>query len=371
VELSRAVSTAAAALAAALFVLGCGAGKSPAPSEPTSRTAFVGLVSDDAFAARGIQRVRILRRQTAAGVRLLRQTFDWASIERSPGHYDFSVYDDYVAATARAGIQVLPVLFDPPAFHSRARKPGDDTPPPSSPASMARFAQALVHRYGPEGTLWRDRAELPPRPIRAWQIWNEPNVPAYWGGRPSARGYARLLERVGAAIKHVDPKAMIVTGGIPNSGLGIGFEPYVRALARAGAGRAFDALAIHPYARGPAGVLAAVAGARRLLASVGNDSAKLWVTEFGWASDGPGSAFTVGPAAQASNARTVIAALAEHARALRLEGVVYYNWRDAKPYPGGKDFWGLHTGLLRKDGRPKPALAAFAAAAAQLPDDRR
>ena len=42
---------------------------------------------------------------------------------------------------------------------------------------------------------------------------------------------------------------------------------------------------------------------------------------------------------------------------------MYYSWRDGAPYPPlFKDFWGLHTGLLRKNGSPKPALAAFKAA---------
>jgi hypothetical protein len=32
-------------------------------------------------------------------------------------------------------------------------------------------------------------------------------------------------------------------------------------------------------------------------------------------------------------------------------------------YEGGQDFFGLHTGLLDIDGDPKPALAAYRAAA--------
>ena len=49
-----------------------------------------------------------------------------------------------------------------------------------------------------------------------------------------------------------------------------------------------------------------------------------------------------------------------------MRGIVYFNWRDATPYAGGKDFWGLHTGLLRIDGSPKPALAAYSAATEAL-----
>ena len=49
--------------------------------------------------------------------------------------------------------------------------------------------------------------------------------------------------------------------------------------------------------------------------------------------------------------------------ALDLKGFVYFDWRDARPYTGGFNFWGLHTGLLKLNGKPKPALKAFSAAA--------
>ena len=51
----------------------------------------------------------------------------------------------------------------------------------------------------------------------------------------------------------------------------------------------------------------------------------------------------------------------------RLRGIVYFGWRDGAPYaPSFKDFWGLHTGLIDRRGRPKPALRAFAEALATL-----
>ena len=42
----------------------------------------------------------------------------------------------------------------------------------------------------------------------------------------------------------------------------------------------------------------------------------------------------------------------------------YFNWRDVSAAPGARDHWGLHTGLLRQDGSPKPALEALRQAAA-------
>ena len=51
---------------------------------------------------------------------------------------------------------------------------------------------------------------------------------------------------------------------------------------------------------------------------------------------------------------------------LRIRGIVYFAWRDAPPYAGGTDFWGLHTGLLAQDGSGKPALSAYYQAAGVL-----
>ncbi len=360
-------------VAAALAVAGCGS-QTAAPADPPgdepSGDFVVGLVSEDAFAAQGKDRLDILRRQRSAGFRLIRQTFDWSAIERERGEFDFGYHDDFVADAATADLEILPILFNPPAFHSPGgeRRPGEDTPPPKRLEAMERFAQALVRRYGPDGSLWKERADVPRRPIRSWQVWNEPNVPAYWGGDPSAPEYARMLRRVGAAIEAADPEAEIVSGGIPDSRQGVSFERYVRRLDAAGGLKDLDTLAIHPYARTADGMLTAVTGARRLLTELGHPETALRVTEFGWATEGPSSPFTVGVQLQGDNIRAVIAELGRRAPELGLRSAIYFNWRDAPPYAGSRDFWGLHTGLLRRDGTAKPALVTFTEAIKGLPE---
>jgi hypothetical protein len=311
----------------------------------------------------------MLAKEADLGVGLLRQTFDWSRIETTVGRYSFAAYDGFVAAAARHGITILPILFNPPPFRSSAppgTKPGGPTFPPKDAAAMGQFATAVIARYGPKGSLWAQDPRLPKRAIRSWQVWNEPNLPAYWGGTPKASEYSAMLRVVGSAIKKADPGATVVTGGIPNSKLGIPFVDYVKALFAAGAKGTFDALAIHPYAKTEPGVVLAVQDARRLLDSLGAKKAELWVTEFGWASGGPGSQFTVTEATQAAYVKAAVTDLITRRDDLRLRGFVYFNWMDAPPYAGGKDFWGLHTGLNRIDGKPKPARNAFASAVRAL-----
>ena len=360
-------------IGAALAVMACGGAGEPQATSASlvASKPWLGMVSEDAFVARGTAREEILAAQRRTGVQLLRQTFDWREIEQRRGRYDFRAYDDYMADTARAGIQVLPLVFGVPAFRAAKRARGAKvTPttvqPPRRPADMAAFITVLIRRYGPRGSFWRTHPEVPRRPIEAWQVWNEPNLPAYWGGRPSAKEYVALLRTVHRAIRAADPTAQTITAGLPDSRTGIGLDRYLRQMLAAGARGTFDGLAIHPYAVTSSGVLSAVRHARRLLDGGGLRGATLWVTEFGWSSGGPRSSFTVGEKRQAALVLQTITGLAKQARALRLRSIVYYDWRDAPPYRGKGDFWGLHTGLLNRDGSAKPALSTYYQAAGVL-----
>jgi CTP:molybdopterin cytidylyltransferase MocA len=65
--------------------------------------------------------------------------------------------------------------------------------------------------------------------------------------------------------------------------------------------------------------------------------------------------------------RRVLAALAARREPLGVRGVVYFGWRDAPGvYAGGRDFFGLHTGLLRRGGSAKPALDSYRRVAESL-----
>jgi polysaccharide biosynthesis protein PslG len=349
------LATAAACLAAA------------APAVAGVPGGFVGVTSDDVFAGPEDYRTTNLSTQAAIGVQTIRQTFDWSTIERTPGVYDLSYHDRFVAKTAAHGIQVLPVLFNPPGFHRPSR--GRATCPPRDNAAFAAFATALARRYGPAGSLWQERPDLPRMPIGAWQIWNEPNLPVYWCGRPNARGYVAMLRAVGGAIERVDRRAHILTAGLPASRLSgaVPLERYVRDMYRAGARRAFDSLAINPYARDHRHMRRLLRSIRRLMNRQRDRRGAIWITELGWGDRGLRHRFIVGPQGQAKRIKKSFEVIRQERRRLRLRGVVYYSWRDLPPYPPQfKNQWGLHTGLLRQGGQFKPAYYAFKNAVSRL-----
>ena len=124
-----------------------------APADARVPRGFVGITADDVFAGNDNYRTANLSAMAAIGVQTIRQTFDWSTIERRRGVYDFSYHDAYVAKAAAHGIRVLPVLFNPPAFYRPTR--GRAACAPRKMATFARFAKAVARRYGRRGTLWK------------------------------------------------------------------------------------------------------------------------------------------------------------------------------------------------------------------------
>src|SRR3954469_5034521 len=228
-------------IAAALAALGL-------PATATANE-FAGIVANDVYSGNGSYRAKQFAAQQAAGVGIIRQTLPWAAVEIAPNNYDFTPFDGFVAEAARHNIRVLPVLFDPPSFRRPAGAKKKYTPFPKSNDDMAELARVVVRRYGEGGIFWSSHPELPNLAFDSYQIWNEPNLPVYSGGKPNAAAYVAMLRTVGAAIKEIEPSAEIVTAGLPDSRLS---KPnvfkYIQQMYSAGGNGTFDTLGVNPYA---------------------------------------------------------------------------------------------------------------------------
>jgi hypothetical protein len=329
------------------------------------RGGFVGL-GEDSFVHFG-DRDCVLGLQAKAGAGVLRIVFNWAGIETRPGVYDFSRYDVWMRSVANHRMRVLPILFDTPSFYGRQSRRG--TYPPRNVDAYARFAAAAVARYGPSGSFFRDNPDVPDVPIRSWQIWNEPNLRVYWLPRPNAREYVQMLRATYQAIKAVDGGAEVVTAGIPATLLSgaIRFERFIGAMYKAKGARYFDTLAPNAYGRTAQDVIGSIGSLRKLMNRKGDRRGKIWVTEVGWGTGGPRSRFNIGERRQAVEIPKLLRGLYRARGRLRLRGVVYFGWQDLRPYaPKFKDMWGLHTGLFKLNGRPKPAYRTFKRVAPSL-----
>ena len=296
-----------------------------------------------------------------ARVGIYRTTMLWSIVESRRGRYDWRYYDEMVARAANAGVTLLPTLVGSPRFAASR-----ETYPPRHGRPMKRwlrFVRAVVNRYGRRGKVWRQQPGLPRRPIRAWQVWNEPNFPSWWRKHPNAGQYARFLARTRTAIKRADRRAKVVLAGLPETRTGVPMSRFLPALYRAGARRSFDAVAVHAYARNHRGAMAIVRRARAITRAHGDGRKPIWVTEMGWATGGPVSrntrAYRTSASGQASRVSSTLAAFARARRRLGIGLVVWFSLQDRQPGGGERDWWGLHTGLFDVNGNAKPGWYAF------------
>jgi hypothetical protein len=295
------------------------------------------------------------------GVQSERMEIAWDLVEPQKGQYDYALTDRKVLAAARAGIDVLALIVRSPAW--AAHHPGQPFSSPRDPADYAAFATTLVARYGPGGTLWAEHPEVAPRPVRAWQVWNEPNLAVYWAEQPFMRGYARLLGAAYAAIKQADPGATVVMAGLAN----FSWRDLGRLFAKGATKLRFDVAAVHPFSGRPSNAVKIVTLNRQVLDRNGAKRKPIWLTELTWSSaKGKKKNLTknweTSEAGQALRLRQAYRLFVRARRALRLQRIYWYTWvtvdRDS---PNSFDYSGLRT--LRPDGSvvDKPAASAFRA----------
>ncbi|MBJ7329596.1 MAG: hypothetical protein JHC95_06845 [Solirubrobacteraceae bacterium] len=259
-----------------------------------------------------------------SGAHTTRLTIDW-NVAQPAADWPASLVatDAIVLAAARSGVTVLPTVVGAPSWASDDPPTGTYVLRPRDPAQYAAFVTTLIARYGPAGTLWTEHRDVRPRPIRAWQVWNEPNLTRYWRTN-WVSGYTALLEAAHAAIKAADPGAQVVLAGLPNySWLGL------QALYRRGAGRFFDVVAVHPYTKRLTSLMDIVEANRRVMRANGDREAELWITELSWpAAKGRARdlGFNVTAAEQRRLLRAGVRELAARRRSLRIGRVLWYSW---------------------------------------------
>lgn len=176
--------------------------------------------------------------------------------------------------------------------------------------------------------------------IHDWQIWNEPNLPAFWRPRPNAADYARLLRRAYRAVKRADARNTVVMAGI--SGMDL---PFVRRVSSDGA--RFDVLSVHPYREFPEHQLIQEVSRLRGLHH------PVWFSEIGWPAGAGCLTICTDEAAQAAYLVRFYALAA----AAGVGRVFWYDLRDDPHTPGSPE---AHFGLLRRDLSAKPAFVAYA-----------
>jgi hypothetical protein len=323
---------------------------------------FFGVVPQTALSAADTNRMR------SGGLDVVRVPVIWRSVQPSPrSGYDWSGVDQVVATTARSRLDLLPFLYGTPGWLARETKMPVDSA--RQRREWTAFLRATVERYGPGGQFWVEHGPasgdfVPPRPIRRWQIWNEPNF--FYFATPASPGrYARLLKLSHQAIARTDPRAEVILGGL----FGNPKERPPRAMdatdfldrlyAVRGIKQSFDGVALHPYAASAAELRRLTEALRGVIVRNRDRRADLYLTEIGWGSkrNPRRVAFEVGLREQARELRRAYGFLVSNRGRLNLKQVHWFSWKDM----GGSCSFCDSVGLFRQGKRfkPKPAWHAL------------
>jgi hypothetical protein len=300
-------------------------------------------------------------RMKAAGVQSWRVEMSWDLVEPAPGQLAWAATDRKVLAAARQGIDVLGLALRAPAWANG----GSANPftPPTKPSDFAAYLRALVARYGPSGSLWAEHPEVPRHPVRAWEIWNEPNLKNYFSKQPFAKPYAALLRAAYPAVHAADPGATVLMASMAN----YSWRDLAKLLSVPGPKLKFDAAGAHPFSGRPSNAVKIVALNREVLDHRGYTKVPLWLTELTWSSaKGKKTPLTQNwettEGGQADRLREVYKLLLAQRTKLKLVRVFWYTWATLdNGSPNSFDYSGLFQ--YEPDGsfRAKPAFGAFRA----------
>lgn len=289
-----------------------------------------------------------VERLKALGLNWVRLALHWMLIEPEAGKWQLDATDRMMSLVKQAGLHSLTYVVGTPRFASSAPAGAaySDKYPPRDPGVYAQRLQGLVKRY--------------PN-VDVWQVWNEPNIPAFWQPRIDPEGYGRLLQPAVAALRQAAPDKPVAMAGMAYYSQMAGRDGLMLdAMGKLGAYQLKLIACYHPYTAEPEG---ADDGSRDLLTHVpflnkglrAYGVKQIWATEWGWSSyDGPVEEQPlVGEDGQASHTLKRLALMATQ----DFDRVFLFTLADLDdPRVGPRD---KRYGLLRANGQPKPVYTAL------------
>jgi hypothetical protein len=299
-----------------------------------------------------------------AGIYSVRLPLNWAAIEPenpafSERHWDG--FDHEVRLAAEQGLTVMPFITASPEWVSSQ---GIDLPVanPWQRRAWASFLRAVVDRYGPNGTFWREEEEnedLHYLPMRRYEIWNEENIVTFAADPEPAR-FAELIRIAGRVIHNREPGSKVIVGGLFGRPLqippNIASGDFLSRLYRAGnVKRFFDGVALHPYVADARAMGAQLRNLRRIMRGHHDGSTPLYVTELGWGSASGPTRWQRGLWGQADQLSKSFALLSANRVRWRIGGAWWFTWSDE----GGSCTFCRSAGLLNADREAKPAWYRF------------
>lgn len=289
----------------------------------------------------------------AMGVNSVRLEANWYGMQlNGPSDSNWAPFDEEVAAVQAAGLSVE-IVIDGCASWAASGAPGNADAGPTSPAQFAAFVRMVASKYGAQG-------------VKYFEIGNEPNIQRFWEPKPDPAAYTADLVAAYAAIKAVDPSAVVLSGGLsPATDTSTSYDPrtFLADMYADGAAGNFDGLGDHPYSYplSPADVndgsgwsqmYQTSPSLRSIMIANGDSAKKIWITEYGAPTSGAAS---VGAAGQSTD---LVEAISQVKQFSWVGSFYIYTWADLSQLASLDNGFGL----LNTDNSQKPAYAAVATA---------
>lgn len=223
------------------------------------------------------QDTRQLQMLRALGLHWVRVDLHWDRLEPEQQQYQLQALDTVVNLLQAQQMKSVFYLVGSAPFATSAPffLPYTDQYPPEYDRQFARRMALLAGRYPS---------------VSAWQIWNEPNLPAFWRPWGNAQAYGELLQDSVRAIRQVSPDKTVVMAGMAYySQMPMHKRLMLEQLGASGAFGLGAVVAYHPYSQFPEGDEPAaqdfilrgnLLNQRLRAAGVG----RIWATEWGWSS---------------------------------------------------------------------------------------
>lgn len=243
----------------------------------------------------------------ATGASWVREEIRWDWVEHPLGTWDWGFTDEMVQKSTARGLNILGLL----GYNNSAQKAGVINYDQPDLALWKRYVAAVVNHY--KGV------------IRAWEVWNEPDVPYFW--KAGVGEYLTLLRETYATIKAVDPTAIVMNGACSNFDMGW-FNQFIQG----GGAQYTDVLAFHPYAKRSSldnGLYESLDLPK--LRDIGQKTGKSWwFTEIGWASSAVGEDYGSGVGDERAQASYMIRQYVQTLsfNGLNVDKVFWYNFRN-------------------------------------------
>ncbi|MBZ5679766.1 MAG: beta-galactosidase [Acidobacteriia bacterium] len=196
----------------------------------------------------------------------------WAQLEPRKGDWDWRMLDRTVDLAQSHGVEVLYTMGRSPRWAS-ARPNDRGRNPNAEPGGMAepRDLEDWRNYVRKVATRYKGR-------IKAYEVWNEPNLPNFYSGTPEAM--VSLAREAYTVLKQVDPTITVVSpSAVGPTGL-----PWLEEYLKLGGGKYADVIGYHFYVRGqdPEAMLGFIDQVHEITRKYGVADKPLWNTEAGW-----------------------------------------------------------------------------------------